>query len=394
MTSGTTQDEVRQHNLSTLLGYVHRHGATSRSRLSAEMGLNRSTIKVLVAELMDSGYVTEEIPEVRSGAGRPSHLVVPAADSAYVLAANIGVGGITVLAVGLGGAVLGRRDLHSLDQKMSVGEVTAQLAEAFSELTATLVASPTAIGVSVPGVVREADGFIHLAPHLGWRDVAFAAALANSLEVAIPTYVGNDADLGLLAEHTRGAARGYRDVVYVVGAVGVGGGIVVDGRPLRGYGGYAGELGHMFVNPNGHRCRCGSSGCWETEIGGDALLALAGRPSGGGRSAVVEVLRDVTAGVPQAVAAVDSVGKWLARGVATLINMLNPQVVVLGGLLTDVYPVVADSVARELSVLCLAAPHSQATLTVSMLPVDSCVLGAAELAFSPLLSSPLVRFSR
>ena len=150
-----------------------------------------------------------------------------------------------------------------------------------------------------------------MAPNLGWRDVPFGDRLADALSLDVPIVHANEADLGALAELLRGAAVGTRDVLYVSGEVGVGGGLIAGGQPLTGVAGYGGEIGHFPVNPSGRACRCGAVGCWETEIGEGALLTLAGRPADGGRDAVDAVLRDAEAGESTALAALDHVGGWL-----------------------------------------------------------------------------------
>ena len=170
-----------------------------------------------------------------------------------------------------------------------------------------------------------------MAPNLGWRDVPLGERLAQVLGAAVPIAVANDADLGALAELRRGAARGADDVLSSSGEVGVGGGLIVDGRPLTGVAGYGGEVGHMPVNPDGRPCRCGSIGCWETEVGEGALLRRAGHPPEGGRAAVDAVLREAERGSPVALAALAETGRWLGIGLAGLVNVLNPRLVVLGG---------------------------------------------------------------
>ena len=133
------------------------------------------------------------------------------------------------------------------------------------------------VGVGVRGVVRHSDGLVRFAPNLGWVDVPLGELRRRRCcRATCPSWSANDADLGARAEHIRGAARGARSVVYLSGEVGVGGGILLEGGPLTGAGGYAGEVGHMVVNPRGRACRCGSTGCWETEIGEEALLIASG----------------------------------------------------------------------------------------------------------------------
>lgn len=141
--------------------------------------------------------------------------------------------------------------------------------------------------MAVPGVVRREDGLVHFAPNLGWREAPLGARLASRLRsqlgLSIPILCRNDASLGAMAEHIRGVGSGVANLVYVHAEVGVGGGIIADGKLLEGASGYAGEVGHMRVNSEGTPCRCGSRGCWETEVGEDTLVALAGRRPGGQR---------------------------------------------------------------------------------------------------------------
>jgi predicted NBD/HSP70 family sugar kinase len=201
--------------------------------------------------------------------------------------------------------------------------------------------------------------------------------------------VANEADLGALAEQRRGAAIGFDHVLFISGEVGVGGGLIVDGRPLTGAAGYGGEVGHMPINPNGAVCRCGSVGCWETEVGERALLLLAGHPPGGGRAEVDAVLREAAAGAPAALSALDNVGRWLGVGLAALVNVLNPELVVLGGLTGRIHPYAARSLRSELDRLALQASRELVTVVPSDLGVDAPLLGAAELAFEPLLEDPI-----
>ncbi len=212
--------------------------------------------------------------------------------------------------------------------------------------------------------------------------------LARSLGVAAPVSVANEADLGVLAEHRRGVARGVDNVLYVSGEVGVGGGLLVDGRPLAGEAGYGGEIGHLPVNPAGSVCGCGSVGCLETEVGEGALLRHAGHPEAGGRLAVEAVLREAADGSPVALAALDHVGRWLGLGLAGLVNVLNPRLVVLGGLFGRIHPWIAVTLEEELTRRALPAPRALVKVVPASLGLDAPLLGAAELAFEPLLSDP------
>jgi predicted NBD/HSP70 family sugar kinase len=392
--AGATQDEVRRHNLSTLLRYVHVHGPTSRAELTATMQLNRSTIGALTSDLAGSGLVREELPArgAGAGAGRPSLVVVPRSERVYVLAFDIGVDYLIAARVGLGGAILDRRELYRPRGDYALDDVAAHLGRFTGEMLTRAAADALCVGVgaAIAGVVRDTDGLVRFAPNMGWVDAPLGETLSAVLGqhgIHAPVAIGNDADLGALAEHVRGAAAGATDAVYLAGEVGVGGGIIVGGEPLRGAGGYGGELGHMVVNPAGRLCRCGARGCWETEIGEKAILDAAGHPDGP-RSTVPAVVAAAAGGDARAIAAIRHVGEWLGIGVGNLVNIFNPEVVVFGGLLRDMLPAVESQLRAMLRTSGLVAPREQVRLVAPGLGPDSTLVGAAERAFGHLLSDP------
>jgi predicted NBD/HSP70 family sugar kinase len=389
--SGATQDEIRRRNVSTLLRHVHVLGALSRAQLTALMGLNRSTIKTLVEDLTETGLVAESIPETGVRAGRPSHVVVPRSDTAYVLAANLGVDTVTVAAVGLGGVIHARREYRSPGPGVTPDVVVKRMANEMRRMQAKVPAGGwlAGVGVGMPGIVRRADGFVEFAPNLLWRGVPFGSLLAKRLDVGITVQIGNDGDLGGLAEHVRGAARGVDNLIFLTGEVGIGGGLIVDGRLVGGAQGYAGELGHMMVNPTGRPCRCGSRGCFETEVGEDAVLMACGREAGGGRAALLEVFTAASHGEKRALDGLHHVAVWVARGLASLVNIFNPDVVILGGPLSSVFFLTSDVIRSEMDARSLFAGRRRVRLLQPGLGQDSSLLGAAELAFEPLLSDPV-----
>lgn len=387
---GHRSETVRRANLSAIVREVHLHGGLSRSDLVAHTGLTRSAIRGLIGELVADGLVREERASSQGAPGRPSPNVQPHPGGAVVLALEIAVDSLAVAAVGFGGEVL---DIIRVDRprgRFSVEETIDDLAE----LTRLIRARPPArdaligIGVAVVGIVRRSDGLVRIAPNLGWRDAPLGACLSSALDTSLPISIANEADLGALAEQRRGAAVGTDHVLFISGEVGVGGGLIFDGQPYTGLAGYSGEVGHMPVNPAGAVCRCGSVGCWETEVGERALLTRAGRSPDGGRAEVDAVLRDAAAGSPGALSALDNVGRWLGVGLAGLVNVLNPELIVLGGLFGRMYPFVGDSLRAELGRLALAVSHELTTVVPATLGVDAALLGAAELAFEPLLADP------
>lgn len=389
--SATRPDEVRRHNLRVVLGELHLRGPLTRAQLTQDTGLNRSTIGSLVETLDRRGLVTQSPPQRRQGAGRPSHVVGPRRDGPYALAVDIDAGQLVVAAVGIGGDVLARRSCTYPGEQMPPAYVVQRIAEACTAVRSTLDGGAwvAGMGVSVPGAVRRRDGRVLVAPNLGWRDVALGELVEDVLGGDWPVVTGNDADLGALAEHRRGSARGVDDVLFVVGRVGVGGGIISGGLPLQGASGLTGEIGHIVIDPTGPRCICGNRGCLETYLGDSAFARSRGRRSRPGTDAVDAVVRAAAAGDPQALRTMQDAASWLGRGLASLASVLNPAVIVIGGHLAALQAAHGDLVRDAFDANMRAAPGADIEIRLSTLGRDSALLGAAEVGFAPLLADPV-----
>ncbi|TDD11534.1 ROK family transcriptional regulator [Nonomuraea deserti] len=387
------QEEIHRHNAGKLLRHVHLGGAVSRTALAERMRLNRSTIMALTTELATAGLVREELPADTGRAGRPSLVVRPDSGQVYVLAFDVAVDRLVAARVALGGIMLDRREAVRPRAGADLDRVVEVLARFGRQLHRTAPPDSVCVGVgaSYCGMIRPGDGMVRFGPDMGWVDQAFGTELGRRLGLGLPVSVGNEAHLGALAEQQRGAGAGFQNLIYLHGDVGVGGGIIVGGKLLDGDGGYGCELGHMVVNPyNGRPCGCGSHGCLEAEVGERALLDAAGRPADQfGRDAVRAVVDDADRGDPAAQEALHQVGDWLGIGVANLINLFNPGMVVFGGMLRDMYPGAAAQVRARIAANVLPVARERVRLRTSALGDDATLVGAAELGFSDLLADPL-----
>jgi predicted NBD/HSP70 family sugar kinase len=394
MRAGPSQEEIRRHNLGILLRYIHLHGPTSRTVLADRLGLNRSTIMALTAELTTAGLVREELPSETGRAGRPSLVVRPESTRVYVLAFDVGVDRLVAARVGLGGTILDRREAVRDRSGFDLDEVVAILAGFARQMLQKAGAGAVCVGAGAAfcGVVRRGDGLVRFGPNIGQTEVPFGAALTHELDLAMTVSVANDANLGALAEHQRGIGSRCQDLIYLHGDVGIGGGIIVGGRLLGGEGGYGGEVGHMVVNPRGRACGCGSSGCLEAEVGERALLSAAGREVSGdliGRDAIRAIVDAAERGDALARDALHRVGDWLGVGIANLVNIFNPEMVIFGGILREIYLSSAAQVRSRLKINTMAASREGLRLRTGDLGDDATLVGAAELAFTEVLTSPL-----
>ncbi|MEV6965931.1 ROK family transcriptional regulator [Hamadaea sp. NPDC051192] len=386
-------DEGPRRNLGALLRRLHLAGPMSRAELAEEMNLNRSTIMALTTRLSAAGLVHERQPGGLGRSGRPSLVVTPAADRAYVLAFDVAVDRLTAARVSLGGQVQDRRIAARSRSGPDLDAVVGVLAEFGRDLHRSARPGAVCVGVggSYCGMIRPGDGTVRYGPYLGWVDQAFGTELRDQLGLGLPVRVGNEAHLGAWAEYLRGAGVGVRNLIYLHGDVGVGGGIIVGGEALDGESGYGSELGHMVVNPHdGRPCSCGARGCLEAEVGERALLDEAGLPADViGHEAVRDVVEQALRGDPASRRAVDHVGDWLGIGVANLINLFNPGMLVFGGIMRDVYLGARERVDQRIAAHVLPVSRHRVRLEVAALGDDTTLAGAAELGFADLLANPL-----
>jgi predicted NBD/HSP70 family sugar kinase len=376
---GTSSDDVRRRNLSSVLTLVHRHRALSRADLTRHTGLSRSTTKDLVEELVTRGLVEETPAPSVSQVGRPSPIVRPG-NRALAVTVSPEVDAVTVGVVAMGGTVL---DVvrYSTERVPTAAETVAITGEAVGRIRAGLADGQllTAIGVAVPGLVHGRDSAVQLAPNLDWHDVEIGQMLSTATD--LPVYAANDANVGAIAEHRFGNHVDADHLIYVNGGPsGIGAGVIVAGRLLEGVAGYAGELGHTYVGGR-EKCHCGSVGCLETEVTQPPLarlLAELDSASGDAEACPNSAETDV----------LDRQARALAITLGNAVNMLNPRLIVLGGFLR-VFPACAAAALRtELARRSMRAPRELVRVVPATLGADTLVIGAAELALAPVLTDP------
>lgn len=387
---GVAADELRRHNLAAVLDRLHFSGPLSRSELAERTGLNRSTIRDLIGELVRLELVQEGPGNTNSGPGRPSPVARTRPEGAVVLALELTVDSVAARTVGLGGLVYDERRVARPRGRFSPEETIEDAIRLASPLLASLPDGHrlVGVGIAVAGVVRRSDGFVHLAPNLGWHEVALGDIAAEAMG-SYRIMLANEADLGALGEFRRGAGVGVGHLIYVAGEVGIGTGIILNGSPMLGSAGFAGEAGHNLINPTGRRCTCGALGCWETEAGEQALARRAGLPEGVvGQALLEELTARAGRGDRTTLDALDEVGRWLGLGIGNLINSFNPELIVIGGLYSQLYPYLEDSVNRGAGESALEAPRKMAQIRRCELGVNAPLMGAAELVFGEVIANP------
>ena len=376
-------ESLRDSNRSRVIDALRRRGSASRSDLARLTGLSRTTVTTLVADLHTRGLIVEEsTAPARSQTGsrgrRPAFLrLAPSAGAA--LGIDFGHRLIRVAVADLGSTVLAEQTIE-----LDVDAAACAAMEAASELTGVVLAAAQVernqiigAGVGIPGPIDHATGAVASMTILpGWSGVTAGRELERLLK--IPVRVDNDANLGALGEVTYGAGQGLSDVVYVRLTSGIGSGLILGGRLHHGANGFAGELGHVQVQPDGVVCRCGNRGCLETVAADGSLLALL-RPAHGDDLTVRGMLELVASGDLGARRVFNDAGRALGRVLADLCNHLNPAAIIVGGELSAAVGPLLDGI-RE-SVHRYAQPSVAAAVEVKpgVLGERAEVLGALAL---------------
>lgn len=369
-------DGVRARNLARLLRRVHLEGSQSRAQLTSATGLNRSTVSDLVAELVAEGWVIERDPDPAGRVGRPSP-VVQASPQSVVIAVNPEVDAVEIAAINLAHGISVRERIESaLLSAEAVAVLVGEVLERW-RLDALRGVRVVGIGVAVPGLVRQVDGLVRNAPHLGWVDAPVRALIAAA--TGLPVAVGNDASLGALAEHLFGAARGADDVVYLNGGPsGIGGGIIVHGMPVGGVGGYAGEFGQNRVRVGDGADR-DSGAVLEDEVSRVRLLEALGL-DGADDAALAAAIADNSDAALRAEC--ERQRGILAPAISDAVNILNPSVVVLGGFLAMLVELDPEGFADVVRSAAMSENVEELRILPASLAADRLLLGAAELAFT------------
>ncbi len=394
-TSRTRLDRGRGA-LGPALELVHTGRAPTRAVLTAELGVTRATAGAVAAELEALGLIRVDArPAAAAGSqGRPSHRLEVAEDGPVVLAAQVHADGFRAALVGLGGRIVATAPgSETIDADPA--KVLGSVVEAGAELLRTTGRRCVGAGLAVPSAVAEPDGLALNPLHLAWPVGApvrrIFAECVRDAGITGPAFAANDVNLAALAEHRHGAGRGARDLLCVAtGHRGVGGALVLDGRLHTGSSGLALEVGHLTVNPEGRPCHCGGRGCLDVEADPLALLTAAGREPGPEVSLLQqanELIRHHY-DAPGVRDAVEALIDRLGLGLAGLVNILNPDRIILGGLhrtLLDADPERLRAVVADRS---LWGQSGGVPILACTLDHNSLV-GAAELAWQPVLDDPL-----
>ncbi|MGA8117030.1 MAG: ROK family transcriptional regulator [Actinocatenispora sp.] len=388
---------IRRTNVSAVLRLLRKHGPQSRTEIAATFGLPNSTVSKLVAELLDLGLVTGGEARRAGSIGRPQQAVTLRSGALCGLGVEISVNYVRAIALDLPGDVLLDRRVPVEHDRTDHRATLRLAAELIAAAVAQLHGSGSTVAgvtVAVPGQVDPGTGVVTLAANLGWTRLPIAAELSAELTDRLgpgtpPVRVDNDARLGAVAEHCLAPVP---DLLYVTGEVGVAGGLIINDTLVRGAGGFAGEIGHMPLDPDPRPCACGRRGCWETMVGLPAFLRYAAEESDPVRDPHGDLEERLTVlgsrGDRRTVAAIGRLAADLGTGIGLLVNVLDPRLVILGGYFSYLGDALLERVRAEVTDRVLAPQAGGCELRLSGLGFTSAARGAAETVLERVFQDP------
>ncbi|MES5824189.1 ROK family transcriptional regulator [Streptomyces sp. RG80] len=376
-----TQQGMRRRNLARVMHTVSAEGTLSRAAVAARIGLTRAAVSTLVDELIRAGLLEELGPERPGRVGRPGSALAVSAHGPAGIGAEVGVDHLAVCAVDLRGQVRARAVRHGANRGRSPEPVLRELTGLLDQVVAEaegLGLWPAGLAVAVPGLVARDARTVVRAPNLDWHDTDLGALLPT----AYPLTVDNEANFGALAELWLGDTT-PPDFLHVSAEIGIGAAVVVAGGLLRGTRGFAGELGHVPVEPEGPPCPCGGRGCLEQYAGEEAVLRAAGLEPGDDRVGLLATR--AADGDEDVRRALSDAGRALGVALTGAVNLLDPESVVLGGELSGLAPWLLPSLEAELS---RRTAGPACPVSVSRLGPEGPLLGAAHSVVRAVLDDP------
>lgn len=381
------QQLIKKMNKTIVLDTIRQQQPLSRADISTAIGLNKATVSSLVSELIESKLVTEIGPGASSGGRKPTLLLFNRG-AGFAIGVDIRVNDLLAVLVDMEGNVIREKTVPLTDY--SPDHVIEQIRKTIRELKRRLPESPygiIGIGIGVPGLVDEKSQVVS-APNLGWDNIDLYDALRQ--EFGSNILMDNEANAGAIGEKLYGAGRDSQNMIYLSIGVGIGAGIIVDDALYRGTSNFSGEVGHMTIAENGPLCRCGNRGCWETLASEKALLDQAGALVPDHAPKLEEILKEAQQGNEQMLALLERIGSQLGIGLANLVNILNPELIVIGNRLSLAGEYLHPAMMITLGQRSLSYHRKQTRVDFAKLGIRSTAMGAASLPITAFLAEPNV----
>ncbi|EEX41105.1 sugar metabolism global transcriptional regulator Mlc [Vibrio furnissii] len=380
-------DHIKQVNAGRVYKLIDQKGPISRIDLSKESELAPASITKITRELIEAHLIHETTVQEAISRGRPAVGLQTNNEGWQFLSMRLGRGYLTIALHELGGDVLidTKIDIHEIDQDDVLQRLLFEIDE-FFQTYAEQLGRVTSIAITLPGLVNSDQGIVLQMPHYNVENLALGPEIYKA--TGLPVFVANDTRAWALAEKLFGHSQDVDNSVLISIHHGLGAGIILDGRVLQGRHGNIGELGHIQIDPRGKRCHCGNIGCLETVASSQAIREqVAERIAAGEASSLSEKAHDditiedicaaAAAGDPLAVDVVETLGRYLGSAIAIVINLFNPEKVLIGGVINQAKNVLYPAIQRCIEEQSLPVYHQDLQLVESRFYKQATMPGAA-----------------
>ncbi|QAS53589.1 ROK family transcriptional regulator [Halobacillus litoralis] len=369
-----SQQSIKSQNKKRILTTIMNEAPVSRTTIAKKLGVTKGTVSSLAAELIEEEIIYELGPGSSSGGRRPLMLLFNE-KAGFSIGVNLGVNYIIAVLTDLNGEIVS-------EQRQTISEYDFnQLLPVITEMIQSLIdeapASPygiVGIGVGVPGMVDN-TGTILLAPNLQWESVNLKQEIEQTFN--LPVTIDNEANAGAYEERKQSPAASRKDnIVYVSAGIGIGVGLIIDGKIYSGKKGFSGELGHMMIDINGRECSCGSQGCWEMYASEKALIIEAEKLSKSPNPSLESLIEEAESN-PQVASLFADIGYHLGIGISNILNTFNPAKVVIGNRLAMAEDLLQESVREAVDRHTLSFHKEEVEITFSQSPHYTTALGSS-----------------
>ena len=406
--SAADQTFIRERNLSSVLRYIFFSSApVFRAQLAERIGLNKSTVSSLVQELMERNLLHEIGMNSVGNLGRPATLLEINPQAGFIIGVDLGLEFISIMVADFNGKAVWQRQIP-INSIKSQEDSIAKTNELIREAMAVCEEKNNRIlglGVAVPGMVEPSEGMLVYAPHLNWHNVPLKKIFSESTQQKV-IFIENDANAAAIGEHLYGVARETKDFIFVFVGIGIGSGLFLNGELYSGRNGYAGEIGHLpiIAEPFQNQCDCGNLGCWETYANQNSFIKrIQDRLETKQDTIISSLIEEQNAPLSisilkQAADADDSVsleifteaGEAIGIGIAGLINIFNPDKVIVGGPMSiygdHLLPAISASVKKH----SMPVLNQDVEILISAFGPDATVIGSVASVANHILSKPTI----
>jgi glucokinase-like ROK family protein len=394
---------LREGNLSTVLKLIQTRVSISRAQLAVLTGLNKSTVSSLVEDLLERRLVCEAGMN-SVGTGRPATMLEINRHAGYIIGVELGVDFVSVGIADFLGNLIWRRkeDADPMQGQDIMLEQTLRIVKEAIASGRKKGQRFLGLGLATPGTVDQKDGILVFAPNLHWTNVPFRKIFSEGTKQKV--IIENDANAAAIGEHLFGSARLIRDFIFVFAGVGIGGGLFLNGNLYRGKNGYAGEIGHspIMANQSQTVCHCGNRGCWETFANQYSIIQRVHARLEVKRNSILPRLMDeqripltiglikqaADAGDQESIDSFTEAGHAMGQGFAGLINIFNPEKIILGGPLSLAGNYLLPAIREEIPTHTLPEIDQQAEIVLSSFGTDASLIGAIAIIVDDVLSNP------